>query len=219
MGSQQSRRGQERRQSRRDASARSPIAKGRDCRVGLIAAARAGAEHAYRELLATYGPRLYGYFCRATGSHHDAEDLLAELMLRLVRHLPAYDDRGRFEPWLFSIAANLVRDRIRRARTNPQGVSLEGDSGDGAALTETIPGREEAVEAGLLRDEEGAALMAAIQGLDEPSRQMVLLRHFGQMSFKEIAEVFDCPIGTVLAKVHRALKALRTILEAQDESQ
>ncbi len=184
----------------------------------LIVAARSGEGGAYERLLVAYGPRLYGYFYRAVGSHHDAEDLLGELMLRLVRRLPDYDDRGRFEPWLFSVAANLLRDRIRRAKTRPRPISLEAESADGAMLVDAIGGRDEPIEAGLVRREAEAAMMKALEGLEEQSRQMVLLRHFGQMSFKEIAEVFDCPLGTVLAKVHRALKTLRGMLEASDES-
>ncbi len=183
----------------------------------VIAAARAGREEAYRCLLARFGPRLYGYFFRATGSHHDAEDLLGEVMLRLVRSLRRYDDRGRFEPWLFSIAANLVRDRIRRARASPQAATLDADGGEGPSLGETLKGAERPVDEGLLRDEAGRAVNEALARLDERSRQMILLRHFAGMSFKEIAEVFDCPVGTVLARVHRGLRALRRMLQAEDE--
>ncbi len=182
----------------------------------VIRRARAGSDEAYRELLSAYGPRLYGYFYRATGSSHDAEDLLGEVMLRLLRRLGDYDERGRFEPWLFRIAANLVRDRIRRRRVRPAMASLEGSEGRGGPLGDALPGEARAVDAGLIAAETGAALNAALEKLDETSRQMVLLRHFAEMSFKEIAGVFDCPLGTVLAKVHRALKALRAALEQQD---
>lgn len=183
----------------------------------MIAAARSGGEEAYRQLLAGYGPRLYGYFYRATRSHHDAEDLLGEVMLRLVRRLGDYDDRGRFEPWLFCVAANLVRDRIRRARANPTPMSLEAGSDAGMALVESLSGPDVAVDGDVLADEVSEELSSALARLDERSRQMVLLRHFGEMSFKEIAEVFECPVGTVLAKVHRALKSLRVVLEANNE--
>ncbi len=183
-----------------------------------IAAARAGRQEAYADLLAAFGSRLYGYFYRATGSHHDAEDLLGELLLRLVKRLADYDDRGRFEPWLFSIAANLVRDRIRRARTRPQASSLEASSDEGLSLAETIDGEDPPVDAALNGLEMSARLEAALAKLDESSRQMVLLRHFAQLSFKEIAGIFRCPIGTVLAKVHRALKALKVTLEHEDHA-
>ena len=179
----------------------------------IISAARAGSDWAYREILATFGPRLYGFFYRATRSSHDAEDLLGELMLRLVRRLPDYDEQGRFEPWLFSIAANLVRDRIRRAQVRPTAVSLDAETGSGSALAETLADVDRPVEAGLIRAEVMEDLDRALQRLEPEARSMVLLRHFGQMSFREIAEVFQCPVGTVLAKVHRSLKALRASLE------
>jgi RNA polymerase sigma-70 factor (ECF subfamily) len=183
-----------------------------------IKAARAGREQAYQEILAVFGPRLYAYFFRATGSPHDAEDLLAEVMLRLAGSLAEYDEQGRFEPWLFRIASNLVRDRIRRARARPTMSSLEGQGPGGRALGERIPSVAPPVETGLQHEEISQALTRALDRLDERSRQMVLLRHFGEMSFKEIAEIFQCPVGTVLAKVHRALKALRAVLEQDDES-
>ena len=179
----------------------------------IVSAARAGSDQAYREILANFGPRLYGFFYRATRSSHDAEDLLGEVMLRLVRRLPDYDEQGRFEPWLFSIAANLVRDRIRRSRVRPSAVSLDAESGGGSALAETLAGADRPVEAGLVRAEIREALDRALQRLEPEARSMVLLRHFGQMSFREIAEIFQCPVGTVLAKVHRALKTRRASLE------
>ena len=177
-----------------------------------IASAQAGSADAYRELLKAYGPRLYGYFIRATGRHHDAEDLVGELFLRLVRQLGKYDDRGRFEPWLFRIAANMVRDRIRRWKTRPTPVSLSAENESGKALAAQLPGREDEVDMGMLAAESSEEMHKALQQLDETTRETILLRYFGKMTFKELAENFQCPLGTVLARVHRGLKALRGIM-------
>jgi RNA polymerase sigma-70 factor, ECF subfamily len=184
----------------------------------VILAAQTGDSGAYRELLEAYGRRLYGYFLRATNSHHDAEDLLGEMMLRLVSKLERYDDRGRFEPWLFRIAANMVRDRIRRAKSNPAPTSLTGDSRSGPGLADQILADGGEVDTGLLAEEASAQLQAALMKLDEPTRDMILLRHFGQMSYKEIADLFRCPLGTALARVHRGLKALRRMMGKADDS-
>ena len=184
----------------------------------MIASAQAGDSEAFRALLDSYGPRLYGYFLRATGRHHDAEDLLGELMLRLVAKISRYDDRGRFEPWLFRIAANMVRDRIRRAKAAPAVVSLSVESESGRTRAEELPGPAEDVGAGLLAAEASGDLHAALGRLDVTTRQMILLRHFSQMSFKEIAEVFECPLGTALAKVHRGLRALRRYMGVHDDA-
>lgn len=178
----------------------------------VILAAQSGESGAFRELLDAYGRRLYGYFLRATSSHHDAEDLLGEMMLRLVSRLGRYDDRGRFEPWLFRIAANMVRDRIRRAKSNPPPTSLSGDGEYGSALSDQILADDEEVDKGLLAAETSLELQAALEKLDATTREMILLRHFGQMSYKEIADLFQCPLGTALARVHRGLKALRRMM-------
>ena len=183
----------------------------------VVTAVRAGADGAWEEFLAVYGKRLYGYFFRATGSHHDAEDLVSELMVRLVRNIGEYDDRGKFEPWMFRIAAKLDRDRIRRIKVRPKPMSLDNGDDEQAGIVETISGGDCPVDSGLLAGEDRSSLDDALAQLSEKSRQMILLRHFGDMSFKEIAKIYDCPVGTVLARVHRALKTLRTVMEASNE--
>ena len=99
-----------------------------------------------------YGPRLYGYFYRATGHHHDAEDLLGEMTLKLVRQLEKYDDRGRFEPWLFRIAANMVRDRIRRLKVRPRNVSLSVEDASGRKLSDRLGADDQHVDVNLLAE-------------------------------------------------------------------
>lgn len=180
-----------------------------------IASAQADEADGYQVLLDVYGPRLYGYFFRATGNHHDAEDLLGDLMLRLVRRLRDYDDRGRFEPWLFRIAANMVRDRIRRAKVRPPVTSLATE-GEDWALGDKLPAPVEPADGALLAQEASAELQEALEKLDATTRDMVILRHFSELSFKEIAEMFDCPLGTALAKVHRGLRTMRRLMGTDD---
>ncbi|MHC4295170.1 MAG: RNA polymerase sigma factor [Planctomycetota bacterium] len=178
----------------------------------VIGAAKAGDPDGYSALLEAYAPRLYGYFLRATGRHHDAEDLLGEITLRLVRKLESYDERGRFDQWIFRIAANMVRDRIRRIKTAPSIVSLSGEDDSERALADRVAGGEPAVEAAMVADERNQKLQEALAKLDETTRQMVLLRHMGQMSFKDLAELFQCPLGTALARVHRGLRTLEELM-------
>ena len=86
-----------------------------------IRRAQARDAAAFDELVDAYSGRLYGYFYRLTGSRHDAEDLLQELFVRLVRMIGDYQHDGRFDGWLFRIATNLVRDRVRRSRREARG--------------------------------------------------------------------------------------------------
>jgi len=181
-----------------------------------IASAKRGQADGYAALLEAYGPRLYGYFLRATGRHHDAEDLLSELTLRLVRRLKSYDERGRFDQWVFRIAANMVRDRIRRLRSGPGTLSLSWQDESQGSLGEQLPADGPAVDAAALAEEASAGVQQALGKLDDMTRQMVLLRYFGELSFKELAELFQCPLGTALARVHRGLGVLRKEMKAED---
>ena len=183
-----------------------------------LAAAKAGDPEGYQKLLNGFGNRLYGYFLRATGRHHDAEDLLSETMLRVVKTLKSYSEQGRFEPWLFRIAANLVRDRLRRGKARPAPQSLSAAGASGRRLVDRLPAGGDAADTRLIAAEAAEALHAALGKLDALTRQMLLLRFFGELSFKDIAAACDCPLGTALAKVHRGLRALRGLLGANDDA-
>jgi RNA polymerase sigma-70 factor (ECF subfamily) len=109
----------------------------------------------------------------------------------------------------------MIRDRIRRAKVRPKQISLSGD-GEDRKLSDTLTAETDAVDSGVLAEEMSEHLQKALEVLDPTTRQMVLQRYFGQLSFKELAEQFDCPLGTVLAKVHRGLKALRKAMGDDD---
>ena len=181
-----------------------------------IASARAGEAQAYATLLEIYGPRLYSYFLRATGRHHDAEDLLSEVMFRLVRRLKSYQEYGRFDQWLFRIAANVLRDRIRRIKAAPEMFSLSMTDAAGRRIDQKLAGRPSPAEARLQAAETGQQLQAALAKLDDTTRQMVLLRYLGGMSFAQLAELFECPLGTALARVHRGLQAMRRRMDRKN---
>lgn len=160
-------------------------------------------------LVEAYSPRLFGLLYRLTGSREAAEDLLQETFLRVVRCIHAYEHDGRFEAWLFRIAANLARDHARCGRRRGQ------PAANGPLADETLsdprgvpPGR--AVE----QQEVAARLSAGLARLSQPDREILLLRHYAGLSFREIAEVLGIPLGTALARAHRALARLR---EAMNE--
>jgi len=185
----------------------------------IVAAAKAGDAKGYKALLEEYGPRLFGYFVRSTGNIHDAEDLLGELTFRLVRRLKTYDERGRFDQWLFRIAANMVRDRIRRIRAAPATLSMSVEDQSDRPLADRLAADGPSADGALLASEAQERLAVALEQLDETTRQMVLLRYLGEVSFKELAQLFQCPLGTALARVHRGLKALRQHMGADDGPQ
>ena len=184
----------------------------------VIRGAQRGESASFDRLVESYSGRIYGFLYRVTGSKHDAEDLMQEVFLRLVRTIAAYEHVGRFEAWLFRIAANLARDRVRRVRRSPLEVELvAGGSGDGGDASrgrrgEGVAASGRVAEAGLVLDEEIDALNGALAALPDAEREVIMLRHFSQMSFKEIAETMGTPLGTALARGHRGLGRLREIM-------
>jgi RNA polymerase sigma-70 factor (ECF subfamily) len=95
-------------------------------------------------------------------------------------------------------------------------LSLSAESESSATLADNLAADGPAVEVGLQAQEASTSLEKALAKLDAGTRDMILLRHFAEMSFREIAEIYDCPLGTVLARVHRGLKALRRLMGEND---
>lgn len=171
-----------------------------------------GLPEGFTWLFQQYGPRLHGFFLRRSGSTLAAEELLQELSLRLVKNIAQYRHRGRFESWLFRIAANLARDRVRRQKRAVPTISLAARSDDVPGPGETLATDEPSPVEKLIKDEQLDRVHEALMHLPDLDRELILLRHYGQLSFREIAQHFDMPLGTALVKVHRGLKHVRKIL-------
>jgi RNA polymerase sigma-70 factor (ECF subfamily) len=175
----------------------------------VLRRARQRAPDALEAVYELYSRRVYGLLFRLTGSHDIAEDLLQGTFLRVVRMLPAYEHSGRFEAWIFRIAANLVRDRARQAarqRRFHAADSSDGGGVDGQWRAARPPPQPDEL---LGRREAGDRLAEALARLSESEREVLLLRHYSDLSFREIAEMLDIPIGTTLSRAHRALQRLR----------
>ncbi len=168
----------------------------------LVVRAVEGDEDAWRELVNAYARRVYGLLRSRGCDQARAEEITQSVFVTVARVLGqgGYQEQGRFDAWLFRIAMNRLRDdaRARKRRSTHE-------LGDAAAGLEAHQPAEH-------DDTDG--LHAALAGLAEADRQVIELRHRADMSFKQIAEMLDQPLGTVLARHHRALRKLRAVLEA-----
>ncbi len=177
----------------------------------LIRGAQAGLAGCFDELIDLYANRLYGYFYRSSGSATLAEDQVQEVFLRLIRAIKRYDHREQFEAFLFRIAGNLNRDRIRKSRRSKErSFAIEED--ELPALTTADTHIRDPLAA-LEQAEHIDAMQAAMARLPTAEREVIVLRHFSDLSFGEIASIMDTPLGTALARAHRGLKKLRLMLE------
>lgn len=170
----------------------------------ILARAARGDAAAWRAVVDEYSGRVYGLL-RSQGANPDlAEEITQSVFCTLAAKLAEYVEGGRFESWLFRIAMNRLRDEARRRRRHATSVGepevLEGLAGE-APAPRAAPDADEV-----------AALRGALAQLGAADREVIDLRHVGGMSFKQIAEHLGEPLGTLLARHHRALTKLRAIL-------
>ena len=164
--------------------------------------AAGGDETAWRRIVDAYGPRVFGLIRAHCGSVELAEEITQSTFCTIVARIGQYTELGRFESWLFRIAMNRLRDEMRRRKRQARPVEAEALAG--------LAGADE--EARSAPADEVRALRAAVDRLSEADRRVIHLRHFSGLSFSRIAEVLGEPLGTVLARQHRALGKLRQML-------
>ncbi len=175
-----------------------------DALTDLLARAAAGDDSAWTQLVNLYARRLFALARSRLGSVDLAEEIVQSVLVTVATKVTAgeYTESGRFEPWLFRVAMNRIRDEIRRQRRSI--VETNGHLPEQAGPVETRVGDD-----GAQMD----ALRAALGRLPDVDREVIELRHHGSMSFKEIAAMTGEPMGTLLARHHRALRKLRAMIE------
>ena len=146
-----------------------------------------------------YLKRLYGTAYRMTGNPADAEDLVQETLLRAFRSFDRFVPGTNLRAWLFTILHHVRTDGLRRARRAPRTEEL---AGEGPA----VPPPQEALASG------GEDLARAIAALPEAFRLAVVLRDVEELSYGEIAQVLQVPLGTVMSRIHRGRALLRAAL-------
>lgn len=171
----------------------------------LLQAASRGDPQAWRELVGRYSRRVYALAKSRCRNDDVAEEITQSVFATIAVKLRAgeYTESGRFEPWLFRVAMNRVRDAIRKARRNPE-------THDEALFAHTA---QREPDAPAFDSMAVGRLRLAMAELSEADREIVELRHHGGLSFRQIADILEEPVGTLLARHHRALKKLRDALE------
>ena len=168
-------------------------------------------DEAFPEFLAHHQDLVFGIAMRLTRRSADAEDLAQETFIRSYRALQAFDGARRAElrtrGWLAAIVLNLARNRARRKA--PPGAALDGLAD---MVADGGPGPEQVVA----HREAERAWRARLGRLPERYRRAVELRHISGLSYPELAEALDRPIGTVKSDVHRGIGLLRQVLMQEE---
>jgi len=176
----------------------------------LVEACQSGEASAFDVLVARWEDRLRGAAYRFLGSDEEARDVAQEAFLRAYKAIGTFKMEARFSSWLYQIATNLCRDRLRRRKTRAA-VSLEALEEAGPMMVETRPGAHER----LLERDLARAVRRAVDELPEEQREVVILKEYQDLTFLEIAQALDVPVSTVKTRLYRGLGQLRLRLERE----
>ena len=176
----------------------------------LVEACQSGEASAFDVLVARWEDKIRGAAYRFLGSEEEARDVAQEAFLKAYRALGGFKQEARFSSWLYQIATNLCRDRLRRRRTRAA-VSLEELEETGPVIVETRPGAHERLQ----QMDLARLVRRAVHALPEEQREVVILKEYQGLTFLEIAQSLDLPVSTVKTRLYRGLGQLRLRLERE----
>lgn len=180
----------------------------------LVREVLAGRRELFGELVERYQSRLVNYLYRVVQNVDEAHDLAQEVFMRVYQALDRFDPTYRFSTWLFRIAQNAAIDLVRRRRFRLVSLTRHDVDGDGESQDWELPSPEAGPEAELSRRETDSEVRSAIALLPWEYRELILLRHYGELSYEEIAAAQRMPLGTVKNKLFRARQMLKGLLGA-----
>jgi RNA polymerase sigma-70 factor (ECF subfamily) len=177
----------------------------------LVVAFQSGDIPAFDQLVRRWDRKIQGVIYRLVGNHDEARDLSQEAFLKAYRALGTFKQEARFSSWLYQIAINATRDRLRRRRRRLD-LSLDDVEEKGeASLRDAGPSALDLIESNDL----ARAVAAAMAALSDEQREVVILKEYEGLTFPEIAETLDVPLSTVKTRLYRGLGQLRLRLERQ----
>jgi RNA polymerase sigma-70 factor (ECF subfamily) len=191
----------------------------------LLQSYLAGDRAAFQELIRRYSNELLHFLTRFLGSHAAAEDVFQETFLQIHLSAETFDLERRFKPWLFTIAANKARDyhRKHRKRTKLSLSTRIADESDSQSFVDLLEAELPNPDEPILDAERSRLVKGVIDDLPVHLREILLLSYFQRLSYTQIADALEIPLGTVKSRLHtavaafaRAWKAARAEEEARD---
>lgn len=172
-----------------------------------VLAAQAGDASARAWIVRQYSPAVYRFCLRMLRNEEDARDVAQEAMLKVMRSLDRVDTEKRFSTWVFGIARNAAIDAYRRRRHIAAEAPIEPVDPSPSPLELST------------RQERAHRLQEALDSLPPMYREVLVMYHFEHMKYKEIADILELPIGTVMNRIFRARERLRTAYEHGEEAE
>lgn len=172
-----------------------------------------GQESGLEALLNRYKSKIYTSIYMKVKDEYLAEDIFQETFIKIINTLKSgkYNEEGKFLPWAIRIAHNMIVDFFRKAKRAPNIVNA-----DGFDIFEVLEFSDESAESKMLKQQVDVDLKKMIQKLPDDQKEVLIMRHFCDMSFKDIAEITEVSINTALGRMRYALSNLRKMIEGTD---
>lgn len=172
---------------------------------------------AYTELLDRYKESVFYLLMKMVNNRDDAEDLTIEAFGKAFKNIEQYTPNFAFSTWLFRIATNNCIDFIRKKRMVTVSLDKTFAGDDGGEMTMDVRSNSLDPEENLIRKQKNVLMQSLVTKLKPRYRTLVELRYFQELSYEEIAERLDLPIGTVKAQLFRSREFLYNILRNQQD--
>ncbi|MDW3647003.1 MAG: sigma-70 family RNA polymerase sigma factor [Bacteroidia bacterium] len=174
----------------------------------LIKGFMAGKDHYFDELLSRYKSKIFTTIYLIVKDRSIAEDLFQDVMIKVVRMIRSgkYNEEGKFLPWVVRIARNLAIDHFRKVQRNP--IQRESEDFD---IFNSVTRAEVSSEEKIIREENARYVRKLIQQLPDKQREVLIMRSYADLSFKEIAALTDVSINTALGRMRYALLNLKKL--------
>jgi RNA polymerase sigma-70 factor (ECF subfamily) len=173
----------------------------------LVDKVQRGDKRAFDLLVLKYQHKIFGLISRYIYDNHEVQDVAQEVFLKAYRALPKFRGHSAFYTWLYRIAINTAKNHLVSRGRRPPGTDIDVDDAEyyetGRALRDM-----ENPENVLFGNELKAVVDNAIGTLPNDLRTAVTLREFDGLSYEDIAEIMDCPVGTVRSRIFRAREAI-----------
>ncbi len=174
-----------------------------------------GDESVIEELLRRHKSKIFTSIYLLVKDQYLAEDIFQDAFIKVINTLRSgrYNEEGKFLPWVMRIAHNLVIDYFRKEKRTPTITSA-----DGTDVLNLIQVHEESAEERMLREQTHVDLRKMIHHLPDEQKEVLIMRHYADLSFKEIAELTDVSINTALGRMRYALSNLRKMMNVKEIS-
>ena len=175
-----------------------------------------GNQTAIEHLISRHKSRVYTYIMLVVKDGQLAEDIFQDTFIKVIKSLQKgkYQEKGIFVSWVVRIAHNLIIDHFRKSKHLKTYNGIENDTD----VFNSKKFSEETIEQVIIRDQIAKDIRTLLGELPEEQREVILLRHYGDLSFKEIAEQTEVSINTALGRMRYALINLRKLIEQKNLS-